>query len=127
MIRRPPISTRTDTLFPDTTLFRSPLLVLVHPQDAVADVAVLAEDVGEGVVDVVVGVLPLVARADVVPLIHPRVEARVAHPVVLPVHDVVARSEERRVGNEGAVRLDLGGRRSIKKKRHSYNKRYDTH
>src|SRR3546814_18815937 len=27
MIRRPPISTRTDTLFPDTTLFRSPLPV----------------------------------------------------------------------------------------------------
>src|SRR3546814_5793410 len=26
MIRRPPVSTRTDTLFPYTTLFRSPLL-----------------------------------------------------------------------------------------------------
>src|SRR3546814_6017077 len=26
MLRRPPRSTRTDTLFPDTTLFRSPLL-----------------------------------------------------------------------------------------------------
>ena len=41
---------------------RVPLLVLVHPQDAVADVAVLAEDVGVGVVDVVVAVLPLLAR-----------------------------------------------------------------
>ena len=67
-----------------------PLLVLVHPQDAVADVAVLAEDVGERVVDVVVAVLPLLARADVVPLVHARVQARVAHPVVLAVHDVVA-------------------------------------
>src|SRR3546814_2289751 len=28
MIRRPPRSTRTDTLFPYTTLFRSPLLLL---------------------------------------------------------------------------------------------------
>src|SRR3546814_3850051 len=28
MIRRPPRSTRTDTLFPYTTLFRSPLIVL---------------------------------------------------------------------------------------------------
>src|SRR3546814_996208 len=27
MIRRPPISTRTDTLFPYTTLFRSPIVV----------------------------------------------------------------------------------------------------
>src|SRR3546814_10315774 len=37
MIRRPPISTRSDTLFPYTTLFRSPNIcctasnVLVHP------------------------------------------------------------------------------------------------
>src|SRR3546814_18093112 len=30
MIRRPPRSTRTDTLFPYTTLFRSPLLFGVH-------------------------------------------------------------------------------------------------
>src|SRR3546814_9606933 len=29
MIRRPPRSTRTDTLFPYTTLFRSPLLALL--------------------------------------------------------------------------------------------------
>src|SRR3546814_5088094 len=29
MIRRPPRSTRTDTLFPDTTLFRSPALVFL--------------------------------------------------------------------------------------------------
>ena len=69
---------------------RVPRLVLVHPQDAVADVAVLAEDVRVGVVDVVVGVLPLLARADVVPLVHPGVQAGVAHPVVLAVHDVVA-------------------------------------
>src|SRR3546814_1243916 len=30
MIRRPPRSTRTDTLFPDTTLFRSELVELVR-------------------------------------------------------------------------------------------------
>src|SRR3546814_7044147 len=35
MIRRPPRSTRTDTLFPYTTLFRSnPYIVLVHIGDA---------------------------------------------------------------------------------------------
>src|SRR3546814_8664891 len=33
MIRRPPRSTRTDTLFPYTTLFRSPDLVLHVPAD----------------------------------------------------------------------------------------------
>src|SRR3546814_6611682 len=32
MIRRPPISTRTDTLFPYTTLFRSPVLVVIMDQ-----------------------------------------------------------------------------------------------
>src|SRR3546814_4152330 len=31
MIRRPPISTRTDTLFPYTTLFRSPCLPRARP------------------------------------------------------------------------------------------------
>src|SRR3546814_12577374 len=37
MIRRPPRSTRTDTLFPYTTLFRSPLL-LVDVGGATTDV-----------------------------------------------------------------------------------------
>src|SRR3546814_11401000 len=34
MIRRPPRSTRTDTLFPYTTLFRSPAIPHVHPAHA---------------------------------------------------------------------------------------------
>src|SRR3546814_18670828 len=32
MLRLPPTSTRTDTLFPDTTLFRSAALVAQHPR-----------------------------------------------------------------------------------------------
>src|SRR3546814_1530810 len=36
MIRRPPRSTRTDTLFPSTTLFRSPLYFCCHPRLPVA-------------------------------------------------------------------------------------------
>src|SRR3546814_14240244 len=35
MIRRPPISTRTDTLFPYTTLFRSSLKLLRQPLDII--------------------------------------------------------------------------------------------
>ena len=69
---------------------RAPLLVLAHPQDAVADVAVHADDVGVGVVHVVVRVPPLVARAGGVPLEAAAGDRRVAHPVVLAVHDVVA-------------------------------------
>src|SRR3546814_12859305 len=42
MIRRPPRSTRTDTLFPYTTLFRSPQVILVSgigcsPKNSVSD------------------------------------------------------------------------------------------
>src|SRR3546814_18069785 len=33
MFRRPPISTRTDTLFPSTTLFRSTVVVVVATHD----------------------------------------------------------------------------------------------
>src|SRR3546814_18162966 len=33
MIRRPPRSTRTDTLFPYTTLFRSPIWCCAMPRD----------------------------------------------------------------------------------------------
>ena len=69
---------------------RTPRLILGHAQDAVADVAVLAEHVGVRVVHVVVGVAPLVAGAGRVPLEAGRVERRILHPVVLAVHHVVA-------------------------------------
>src|SRR3546814_9215151 len=42
MIRRPPRSTRTDTLFPYTTLFRSPVSVPVAAGQSRAEIA--AED-----------------------------------------------------------------------------------
>src|SRR3546814_6220275 len=43
MIRRPPRSTRTDTLFPYTTLFRSPLLLRVtRPDDHLVGLLVVA-------------------------------------------------------------------------------------
>ena len=41
---------------------RLPALILVHPHDAVAEVVVLADDVGIGVVEFVVGVLPHIRR-----------------------------------------------------------------
>src|SRR3546814_4646199 len=59
MIRRPPRSTRTDTLFPYTTLFRSRVGVLGGVEDAraghvhqAAGVAAAVELVGRGVVGV---------------------------------------------------------------------------
>src|SRR3546814_4958517 len=39
MLRRPPRSTRTDTLFPYTTLFRSTFVRKAHPSDYLAGLA----------------------------------------------------------------------------------------
>src|SRR3546814_14641495 len=76
MIRRPPISTRTDTLFPYTTLFRSGVSA-----DNAADVKALAERYED--VDCSVGIHPLDVQPDATPALgwllreldHPRVVA----------------------------------------------------
>ena len=67
-----------------------PLLVRVDPHDLVAEVLVLAADVGVGVVDVVVGVLPRLSGRGRVPVPGRGVDLRVVHPVPLAVQDVVA-------------------------------------
>ena len=60
-----------------------------HAQERVAKVAVLAQDVGVGVVVDVVRVAPLFAIAGNVPFEGLRVQRRVAGPVILAVHHVV--------------------------------------
>src|SRR3546814_15344079 len=95
MIRRPPRSTRTDTLFPYTTLFRSPRysdenlpanLAIVDAIGAVAD--------AHGVSKAQVALAWLLAQGpDIVPI--PGTKRRAT------MEDSVgARSEERRVGKE---------------------------
>ena len=88
-----------------------PLLLRVDPHDLVAEVLVLAEDVGEGVVDVVVRVLPGLGGRGGVPVPGRGVDLGIVHPVPLAVQDVVAdlhvledlrHRERRRAG-------DLGG------------------
>ena len=69
---------------------RVPFLVRVDPHDLVAEVAVLAQDVGVGVVDVVVGVLPRLRGGRGVPVPVQGVDLGIVHPVPLAVHDVVA-------------------------------------
>jgi hypothetical protein len=69
---------------------RVPALLLGDAQDSVANVAVHVQDVGVGVVHVVVGVAPLVRRAGGVPLEVLGVQRRIVGPVVLAVHHVVA-------------------------------------
>src|SRR3546814_13288148 len=122
MLRRPPRSTRTDTLFPYTTLFRSvsgggPLPV------------VIPERVAAG------GVHPGPTRCSEIRGRHASLRGSRSRPLsrtlrdddpIMPssfrrgrasarLRNPPARSEARRVGK--AVRVDLGGRRTIKKKK----------
>src|SRR3546814_14869699 len=56
MIRRPPRSTRTDTLFPDTTLFRSVHVPIVHPLIAAKAMATIDHiSGGRGGLNIVMG------------------------------------------------------------------------
>src|SRR3546814_20710062 len=107
MIRRPPRSTRTDTLFPYTTLFRAVADVQAHVLAGVGGERVVAGERTLAAVEQHVG------RVLVHALLH--VEALVAllaelaggvevdlHHVVLAIHwrHALRRSEERRVGQE---------------------------
>src|SRR3546814_13242607 len=100
MIRRPPRSTRTDTLFPYTTLFRSSKAAkrgLFGRIDALggrlgaqcADRAIFAPKQRKWIIAVEVH---RIAVRDLVDL--------VLRKILHPAPDFLGRSEERRVGNE---------------------------
>src|SRR3546814_13239708 len=101
MIRRPPRSTRTDTLFPYTTLFRSAGAVDIGELPRGADGIVLHR-VSSGTDDFADYLDELIAR-DAEGLRQPRIN----RPIVLvdpccehDRHPIIFRSEERRVGKE---------------------------
>src|SRR3546814_11069236 len=100
MIRRPPRSTRTDTLFPYTTLFRSAILTSLAPKERAAILgsdAELADDlevaVRRGWCEDQARTAPDVMGVGVPPVCG---ERRFGLAVAGPVSP-----EERRVGNEG--------------------------
>src|SRR3546814_18586917 len=103
MIRRPPRSTRTDTLFPYTTLFRSHRIGLGTAVDRQRALVERGADLRD--------------RRELEPVIDDMLVHIVGeHPHVgVAFDDLAQRSEERRVGKELSVRVDLGGRRIIKK------------
>src|SRR3546814_14200923 len=93
MIRRPPRSTRTDTLFPYTTLFRSPGHHVGDRADAIHDI--FLDRLGR----VEFGLLRQIADGD--PVTRPGFAGEL---LVDAGHDLPQRrlrSEERRVGKEG--------------------------
>src|SRR3546814_17619617 len=92
MIRRPPRSTRTDTLFPYTTLFRSRFL---QTQADVLKSRAMAERVAQAL-----GLFADTSFFDKMALSPPDPEPGIARDKQLR-DAVIARSEEGRVGNEG--------------------------
>ena len=67
-----------------------PALRVGQAQQGIAQIAVFAQDVGVGVVHHIMRVPPLLAIAGNVPFKLLRIQAGVARPVVLAMHDVVA-------------------------------------
>src|SRR3546814_21024367 len=121
-LRRPPITTRTDTLFPYTTLCRALLWVGLEEPAVLALEADRGEHAGgEGTgIDadplraVIDGVGRRVAVDD-----HPRVAAARGEEGFANPAQIGARLDRKSVG-EGkgvSVRVDLGGRRILKKKK----------
>src|SRR3546814_11171343 len=104
MVRRPPRSTRTDTLFPYTTLFRSIegqaqlAVVFLYVLDQVLQVARVGRVgvmVGKASVDLAVQLVDLAAQGAEQARRH-----RAANPVAAVDGDLHGRSAERRVGKE---------------------------
>src|SRR3546814_20651179 len=112
MLRRPPRSTRTDTLFPYTTLFRSGLAVRPRHRDAGCGKAMeeARRDMREGAARIGIG--------DMYRALHPRFRPRddrdrarfdrcgnkilhVEFFAAAGAENRAGRSEERRVGKEG--------------------------
>src|SRR3546814_11448746 len=126
MIRRPPRSTRTDTLFPYTTLFRSPLhrpaagepsadrgVDLVGPRQRALHDIVEERHIRVGIF----GVLDDRADAVLVEFVDERRDRRALHLVLIA--RLPGGEADRKSGVWGqsvSVRVDLGGRRILKQK-----------
>src|SRR3546814_14400274 len=125
MIRRPPRSTRTDTLFPYTTLFRSSLVRADSATDGQAHQEARRGPGPEGGGDPP-GLGPRPVRYQTVGFRQPRskkarADARFSPDPASPDRKSVVQ------GKRVSVRVDLGGRRIIKKRNHPYAKKQHKH
>src|SRR3546814_16201616 len=124
MIRRPPRSTRTDTLFPYTTLFRSSSCAIVHHPNAAAQAAAMLPERmrvqthlrSPG--DQSRAGRPTAVRAALEAVLLAAALAVLPAPPTLaqppPPAAVVEDRKELGEGKRGAVRVELGGRRHLK-------------
>src|SRR3546814_20001308 len=112
MIRRPPRSTRTDTLFPYTTLFRSPderLLTIEDTRELVVEhrnvVHMVYSNERQGL-----------AKVGPKQLLESALRMRPDRILLQELRDGTAFLDRKRVvsGKSVSVRVDLGGRRLIK-------------
>src|SRR3546814_11797960 len=117
MIRRPPRSTRTDTLFPYTTLFRSVRARTLH----LAGEHLRAGGDGRvrrGVGDAIQRDALLAVGRDVVARGGVRAIGTKCTPLArAPVVEAVVARKSVRKGKSVSVRVDLGGRRTNKKQK----------
>src|SRR3546814_13628508 len=101
MIRRPPRSTRTDTLFPYTTLFRSPVVEAFAEQAARADGNLGLGDVIARAKRIALGIEERRHPALLIVLQGKEIGERGGDQRQRPArHEPAQRSEERRVGKE---------------------------
>src|SRR3546814_16674992 len=115
MIRRPPRSTRTDTLFPYTTLFRS--AEILRELDRFVDDALGVLRIAQ---------LDIARQREILAL---RVSAKAvigedAAQVGIALEQQIGRASCRERGV--SVRVDLGGRRTIKKKNQNKETTYQS-
>src|SRR3546814_14451085 len=99
MIRRPPTSTRTDTLFPYTTLFRSPLRPVLRPPRQFRERGTLGQGDGRALGHNFPDRRPFPPPSQPALRSLPRRHSPVPDPRLRLLEDP-RRSEERRVGKE---------------------------
>src|SRR3546814_13846983 len=122
MIRRPPRSTRTDTLFPYTTLFRSARSEIELQVDANLRLSQENEEL-RTMLHSVLRSIEQKTHMKALQDLEARVSALVAGAGTVAEASAPEAKERKSVGEgkRGSGRDELGGRRIIKKKQQEYN------
>src|SRR3546814_17506139 len=123
MLRTPPRSTRTDTLFPYTTLFRSPEIFVQLPVGKGTENVIVSPEsvsrkakINPDIVSFCFGFVPFLQADKIIAVVVDQRRVGLADPGFIGFEG----GEDRKSvvsGKSVSVRVDLGGRRIIKKKK----------